>query len=87
VNLHDAAGVQPHEQMYEPFTVANGEDPSLNKTVPYNVTSKLYMYTLSDIVLKPLMDDGVDFMWIDWQQVLVVCCCCVCVCVCVCVCM
>ncbi|KAL0476508.1 hypothetical protein AKO1_004581 [Acrasis kona] len=47
---------------------ANGIDPSTQKYVPYNATSKLYVSTWFDKVMRPLENEGIDLWWLDWQQ-------------------
>lgn len=68
-NLHDADGVAASEAQYEPMARANGIDPASRRTVPFRVDNMTYAYSLEDIVLKPLEGIGMDFWWIDWQQV------------------
>jgi alpha-glucosidase (family GH31 glycosyl hydrolase) len=69
VNLHDDDGVRPYEEMYAQMCAAMGVDPSSQQTIPFQVcTNRTYVNALEDIVLGDVERQGVDFMWIDWQQ-------------------
>lgn len=68
LNLHPASGIQPWEEMYKAMAQAMGIDPSTGRYVPFNVTDKKYSSSLSDIVLNPLQQAGIDLWWLDWQQ-------------------
>ncbi len=68
LNLHPADGVGPHEDQYQAFMKALGENPSDNPTLPFDAGSQTYVEALEQQVLQPLQDDGVDFWWLDWQQ-------------------
>lgn len=68
LNLHPADGVGPHEDAYQRFMGALGEDPSRGTTLPFDAGDERYMKALENEVLRPLQEDGVDFWWLDWQQ-------------------
>lgn len=68
LNDHPADGVKPHEDRYAEFMRALGEDPASQKTVPYDAGSKKYLTAHYDNMMAPLVKDGVDFWWLDWQQ-------------------
>lgn len=68
LNVHPADGVCPHEDMYESFTRAMGEDPTKNQTLPYDAGNKKYLDTLFQYTHEPREREGVDFWWLDWQQ-------------------
>ncbi|CAF1309523.1 unnamed protein product [Rotaria sp. Silwood1] len=68
LNLHPASGIHPWEKKYKAMAYAMGIDPSTGHYVPFNITDKHYSLSLSDIVLNPLQQVGVDFWWLDWQQ-------------------
>ena len=68
LNLHPAAGVAAHEDMYEEMAKACGIDPATKKRVPFNVLSKEFMKNYFDILHHPYEKDGIDFWWMDWQQ-------------------
>lgn len=68
LNDHPADGVQPHEAMYDEFMRAMGEDPSTKKSIPFDAGDKKYLDTFWKFTHQPLLDMGVDFWWLDWQQ-------------------
>lgn len=68
LNLHPADGVGPHEDAYQGFMNAMGEDPADGGTLPFDAGNERYMKALEQEVLRPLQRDGVDFWWLDWQQ-------------------
>ncbi|MBC8108648.1 MAG: alpha-xylosidase, partial [Anaerolineae bacterium] len=68
LNDHPADGVQPHESMYDAFMQAMGEDPSTKKTIPFDAGDKKFLDTFWKFTHQPLLDAGVDFWWLDWQQ-------------------
>lgn len=68
-NLHDATGIGNWEDKFQDVCTTLNIDPkSVSKSIPFDLTSKDYVYALEDIVLKSIEDDGMDFWWIDWQQ-------------------
>ena len=67
-NLHDADGVGSWETAYAAMCAAVGFDPARNHTVPFDLLNATWAYALEDLVLKPVLDQGMDFWWIDWQQ-------------------
>jgi hypothetical protein len=80
-NIHDASGVNNWENMYAPMARAMGADPAQGKRVDFQPLNQTYMNALEDIVMKDLLDKGMDFWWwvsqysahphacrIDWQQ-------------------
>lgn len=69
VNLHDAEGIEPFEKRYPEFARAVGVDPASNTTVAFHIDNKTYADALSNIILEPLAEEGIDFWWTDWQQV------------------
>ena len=70
---HDADGVSSWEACYPEFCAAVasevGVDCGKNETVPFDVTARGAVEALEDIVLGALDEIGVDFYWIDYQQV------------------
>jgi alpha-glucosidase (family GH31 glycosyl hydrolase) len=68
LNDHPAAGVQPHEEMYDSFMHATGHDPAGRTTVPFDAGSKPYLDAFYQFTHAPREHDGVDFWWLDWQQ-------------------
>ncbi|CAN5422538.1 hypothetical protein BH09PLA1_BH09PLA1_29940 [soil metagenome] len=68
LNDHPADGVQPHESMYDAFMKAMDEDPATQKTISFDAGSQKYLDTFWKFTHQPLLDAGVDFWWLDWQQ-------------------
>jgi alpha-glucosidase (family GH31 glycosyl hydrolase) len=68
VNLHDDDGIRPTEDTYYAMCKALGYDPSKQQTIPFLLTNRSYALALEDITLGNIERQGVDFMWIDWQQ-------------------
>ncbi len=67
-NIHDADGVGSWETAYTAMAEAVGINPASQQTVPFNLANSTWAYALEDLVLKPVLDQGMDFWWIDWQQ-------------------
>eukprot|EP00042_Codosiga_hollandica_P032126 m.200668 g.200668 ORF g.200668 m.200668 type:complete len:1028 (+) comp53818_c0_seq1:262-3345(+) len=67
-NIHDADGVGSWETSYSQMAQAVGINPASGQTVPFNLVNSTFAYSLEDLVLKPVLDQGMDFWWIDWQQ-------------------
>jgi alpha-glucosidase (family GH31 glycosyl hydrolase) len=68
VNLHDDDGIRPSEDTYAAMCYALGYDANLQQTIPFQLTNRSYALALEDITLGDIERQGVDFMWIDWQQ-------------------
>jgi len=68
LNLHPAAGIQPHEAVYPKIARAMGIDPATQKYVPFDIVNKKFAQNFMNLVLHPLEKEGVDFWWLDWQQ-------------------
>ena len=68
LNLHPADGVGPHEEAYEAFCRAVGQDPKAEKAVPFDPTDEKFMKAYFELLHHPMEEQGVDFWWIDWQQ-------------------
>eukprot|EP00039_Didymoeca_costata_P011415 m.160266 g.160266 ORF g.160266 m.160266 type:complete len:440 (+) comp15167_c0_seq4:1371-2690(+) len=67
-NIHDAEGVMAVEKRYSEMAQAMGIDPASNQTVAFHISNQTYYNALSNLVMKPLADEGLDFWWTDWQQ-------------------
>jgi alpha-glucosidase (family GH31 glycosyl hydrolase) len=67
LNDHPAEGVKPNEDMYADFMKAMGQDPTQQKTLPYDSGNENYMKTLMAYTHTPLEKEGVDFWWVDWM--------------------
>ncbi len=68
LNVHPSEGVCPHEDVYDAFMRAMGQDPASQKTIPYDAGDQNYLDTLFQYTHAPLEREGVDFWWLDWQQ-------------------
>ncbi len=68
LNLHPALGVRPWDDRYEEMCRAVGQDPALQKPVPFNCLSPQFLKAYFEVLHFPLEEDGVDFWWLDWQQ-------------------
>lgn len=68
LNLHPASGIQPHEVQYREMARAMNIDPKSNKYVPFDIVNKRFAENFMSKVLHPMMSDGIDFWWLDWQQ-------------------
>jgi hypothetical protein len=67
-NIHDADGVGAWETAYQSFAESVGINPASQQTIPFNLINESWAYGLEDLVMKPVLDQGMDFWWIDWQQ-------------------
>ena len=68
LNLHPAAGIQPHEHFYPEMATAMGIDPSTAMHVPFDIADRKFTRNYFDKVIHPLEEEGVDFWWLDYQQ-------------------
>ena len=68
LNIHPADGVGPHEEAYEAFCRATGQNPDDKLSVDFNPTDEKFMRAYFDLLHHPMEEQGVDFWWIDWQQ-------------------
>ena len=68
LNLHPADGVDWYEEKYSEVARAMGVDPASKQRIEWLGSDKKFMTTMFDKILNPMMADGVDFWWLDWQQ-------------------
>ena len=68
VNDHPDASVQTQESMYADFMKAMGQDPASQKVIPYDAGNKQFMDTFWKYTHTPLMEQGVDWWWLDWGK-------------------
>ncbi len=54
--------------MFPALCEALGLNPATTTVVPFTVVNKTVAYAVEDIVMKALIDLGMDFWWIDYQQ-------------------
>jgi alpha-glucosidase (family GH31 glycosyl hydrolase) len=66
VALNDHPGdIRPQEDNYQSFMHAMGED-SLSETIlPFRWQDPVYLGNYIQCMMNPLMEDGVDFWWLD----------------------
>jgi len=67
MNLHPAAGIQPHEENYPNMAKGMGIDPRTKKYVAFDIGNKTFATNYWKHILRPLEEQGVDFWWLDWQ--------------------
>lgn len=65
LNIHPASGVQVWEETYEAMARAMGMDPTEQRDVAFNLTDTAFTTNWLSIVMKPLVESGVDFWWLD----------------------
>ena len=68
LNLHPADGVAYYEEKYPEVARAMGVDSATKQRIEWLGSDKKFMTTMFDVILNPMMNDGVDFWWLDWQQ-------------------
>lgn len=68
LNLHPADGIQPYEQQYPMMATWMGMNPTDERPIEWQSSSKRFMTGWLNCVLHPMEDMGVDFWWLDWQQ-------------------
>ena len=68
LNDHPADGVRPCEELYARMAEAMGEDPADRKSFPFDAADEKMIRAMEDTVISTLEKSGVDFWWLDWQQ-------------------
>lgn len=68
LNLHPAEGVKPFEEKYPELARTLGIDPATKEPIEWMSSDKKFMTGMFDVILNPMMRDGVSFWWLDWQQ-------------------
>ena len=68
LNVHPAAGIRAHEDMYQEVAKALGIDYEQEIPVEFDCSNPKFMEAYFELVHHKLEDQGVDFWWIDWQQ-------------------
>jgi hypothetical protein len=69
VNDHPADGVYSYEDMYEEMSKAVGQDASTKDPVQFDIVDRKFLNAYFDVLHHGLEKEGVDFVWLDWQQV------------------
>lgn len=69
VNFHDDDGVQQvsNPEHYAEFAQAVGANVN-SSGVSFNIGNKTYADALQQIIMDPLISQGIDFAWTDFQQ-------------------
>jgi alpha-glucosidase (family GH31 glycosyl hydrolase) len=71
-NLHDADGIGTFEDTHAAVAARMGGEPGggpfANKTIPFDLVNKTYVFALEDLAVGAREAEGMDFWWIDWQQ-------------------
>lgn len=69
MNLHDADGVSSGEDpvLWPAFAAAMGL-PSSATAAPFDIANKTYADSLHNVILAPLLEQGLDLCWTDFQQ-------------------
>lgn len=68
INLHPADGFESYEEKYVEMAEAMGVDPASKERIPWVNSDKRLIESVMNNVLHPMLDGGIDFWWIDWQQ-------------------
>jgi alpha-glucosidase (family GH31 glycosyl hydrolase) len=68
LNDHPDNSVQPEESMYADFMKAMGKNPSSHEIIPFDASDKHYLDTFYQYTHLPLMQQGVDFWWLDFGK-------------------
>lgn len=50
------------------MATAMGIDPATQIYVPFDINNSTFAFNFLDIVMQPVLDKGIDFFWLDWQQ-------------------
>ena len=66
VKVNPMEGIHPKEDYYIPFKNASGLDG--DGVLPFNVFNKNVLSAYFDYLIHPLMNYGVDFFWIDYEN-------------------
>ena len=67
VKVNPFEGIHPKEDYYLPFRNASGLQGDGN--LPFNVFNKNVLSAYFDYLIHPLMNYGVDFFWIDYENI------------------
>ena len=68
LNLHPAAGIQPHEYCYSEMAKSMDIDPNTSLHVPFDIADLKFTKNYFENVINPLEEEGIDFWWLDYQQ-------------------
>ena len=70
LNDHPADDVQTTRTFtpYEEMAKALDHDTSTKDPIHFDITDHRFLKAFSNVLHRPLEDQGVNFWWIDWQQ-------------------
>ena len=61
-------GIYPHELMYKEIKGELGINDEKNTIIPFNAFDKNILRIYFEKLISPLIDNGIDFFWIDYKQ-------------------
>jgi alpha-glucosidase (family GH31 glycosyl hydrolase) len=68
-NFHDDDGVQQNDNPERWAAFAQAVGANINSSgVTFNIGNKTYADALQQIIMTPLISEGIDFVWTDFQQ-------------------
>ena len=69
VKVNPLEGISPKEDYFLPFKKASGVEEDKNGILPFNVFNPNILSAYFDYLIHPLMNYGVDFFWIDYDNI------------------
>ena len=69
LNDHPADGIRACEDLYPAMAKERGIDPESGDPVMFDAASPAFLKAYEKVVLDTFEKTGVDFWWIDWQQI------------------
>jgi alpha-glucosidase (family GH31 glycosyl hydrolase) len=67
-NHHPAAGVEFHDEAYNGFARALGQNPPTGQTIAFDIANYSWSDKYFEHVIKPIDDMGMQYWWLDFQQ-------------------
>ena len=68
LNDHPADGIRAFEDLYPAMAKEMGIDPESEAPVMFDAASPRFLAAYEKVILDTFEKTGVDFWWIDWQQ-------------------
>ena len=68
LKINPIDGISKNEDYYLPFKKASGLEENKQGVLPFNVFNPNTLNAYFDYLIHPLMNYGVDFFWIDYQN-------------------
>ncbi len=69
LNDHPADGIRACEDLYPAMAEEMGIDPATEDPVVFDAASPEFLKAYEKVILDTFEKTGVDFWWIDWQQI------------------